>query len=1046
MLSINKLQGQINISSAEGKITGKVITAVAATTHAVTNTAIQDYHLGYFSGMQCIGDIDGDGLDDYCVATERECYTSRACNTKDGIAYVFFGRTDNSYWNNSDMPVEDKADMVLILNHSGWFGWNVTGIGDVNGDRIVDFAINSPNEGAGRVYIFFGRSRANWKLDISTPVTGQYAFTPPFPANRANMSDAQKFKYKWVDEVSVGDGIADFIFMGRAGKSDKFGRNISEAGDVDGDGVNDIIIGASEWTDNTVLKRGKVYVIRGMKKGPGGNSVDWGTTKSIIIDNSSNTTVPFIGYKSLDASNENPGYEMLGYAVAGVGDMNMDGTDDICFGGDNSDQASGCPALASYTVSGVNYQSIANEVHSYRLGKAYMVFGNKGHFFDSWTTSNNSTANVNVTFISGYTLETPTTGQNLKPFRWSGMMGTIISRGGLLCPDPADATKRLNTMLLSEPAHDHGINNYRNNNYGKAYIFFAKNTWASTYDFGSPGAHSAWNYTSLVNYGDIPSTKISYTASPSNTGFGLRNVGDIDGDGYDDIAISSHYDGNQNQKAVSLVYGGLARTDYLNGGSLIDVQTILTGGTHVLKGNLKYINGETYGTPTNTGLCFASKPGDINGDGIKDLIITDYRKKIGTVADAGTSYIDLQCKKGEDLFGQDNQEDNGKEPNTFTWRVFDSPDIWNRVDLNSNTTPTDVTSSLTTPDFIHANPDPKTATTGDTKNHGLIRIHNRGCSASASGVWKVQLFWTLASTQESWPDKWNAAGANLVTFTNCSTGTATLPKGSLIGSFTLSYSIAAGGTIVIDFPWDPPAPAKYKEISNCTGRLDVCLLARIVKVAATSNTIEDKSITGLTTTEDVGLSTNVKNNNNIFTKNLMVVDLPGNGTVQKIGTIGNSDINNPFAFTIKTNLHFAKDERFKSTSLFNIGTNSYFTVGLPTAVYNDWVTQGSNGTDVEDMFATDTNGLQLIKIKSDNAVLNDIIMLQGASFTAQLNYNIDAEYTIPNNFEFENMIMVKLECDLNDSNYNNSYKLWYISNYNTSWEEIGGMSYHYKIY
>lgn len=728
------------------------------------------------------------------------------------------------------------------------------------------------------------------------------------------MTDAQKYKYKWVDESSANGGVADYIFNGRTGTKDFFGRNISQAGDVDGDGVDDILIGASEWTDNSVLKRGKVYVIRGMKKGTGGNGVDWGTTKSIIIDNTNNTTVPFIGYKSLDAANENSGYEMLGYAVAGLGDMNLDGTDDICFGGDNSDPNSGCPALTSYTVSGVNYQSEAGKVYQYRLGKAYMVFGNKGHFFDNWTTSNNkSTSNVNVTFISGYTLETP---QSRNPIRWGGGMGTIISKGGFICPDPADATKRLNTLLLSEPFHDHGFTNGPANNFGKAYIFFAKTTWAASYDYGSPGTHSSWNYTSIVNYGDLPTNSTS-TLTPHATGMGLRGVGDINADGFDDLAISSHYDGNTNYNAVTLVYGGLTMSNYQNGGGLIDVKTILTGGSHVLKSNLKYIVGEATSS-SQTQLCFTSKPGDINGDGVNDLVITDYFKTVDNQVAAGTSYIDLQCKKGEDLYGQDNIEDNGKEPNTYTWHVFDSPDIWNSVDLNTNTVAAIVTNSLTAPDFIHVNPDPKTNTSGDTKNHALVRIHNRGCDASAGGVWKVQLYWTLASTGETWPDKWNASTANSALFSNCNSAipSANQYKGNFIGTYTLSNSIASGETIIIDFPWDPPAPAKYKEISNCNGRLDVCLLARIVKVGASTNTIEDKSVTGLTTTEVLGLSTNVKNNNNIFTRNLMIVDLPGNGIVQKSGTIGNPSFENSFPFTIKTNIHFVRDESYKSSSFF----------------------------------------------------------------------------------------------------------------------------------
>lgn len=131
---------------------------------------------------------------------------------------------------------------------------------------------------------------------------------------------------------------------------------------------------------------------------------------------------------------------------------------------------------------------------------------------------------------------------------------------------------------------------------------------------------------------------------------------------------------------------------------------------------------------------------------------------------------------------------------------------------------------------------------------------------------------------------------------------------------------------------------------------------------------------------------------------------------------------------------------------FNINSNNYFTIGLPTSVYNGWVGQGSVGTDIEDMGITDTNGLHLLKIKSDKAVLNNIYMAQSTSFTSQLNYTIDAEYSIPTDFMFENMILIKQECDMNDPNYSNSYKTWYLSNYNTPWEEIGGMSYRYKIY
>lgn len=1077
------LSSQINISQSNGSILGRVS----------DNTSLSDtvsgYNLGYFSGMQCIGDIDSDQVVDYAVASEIDNNT-RPYSSYDehrGVVYVFFGRkgTDaNAFWNTKNMGVEEKADMVLVTNLAGWLGWHIAGLGDINGDGKDDFAIGCSNAGAtsthrgeGALFVLLGRgNRAAWKLnDQNDPnnVNPSQQNMGTIPAS--SLDAAQKAKYKVLFRYDNNGfyGIYDYNIHATLNAYTMFGRNFGKCGDIDRDGINDMIIGEAGYSGNGKTDCGKVYILKGAPK-----SSPWigvGQNGKLIVLNDNNNTVPFVSYSG------NISYEALGYAATGVGDMNMDGIDDVCFGGDNSDDKSAMPS-ETFTEGGVTYQSIPSKVYTRNRGRAYMVFGSTS-FFNNWQSNGSkTTSNANVTFIGGYTSTPPDINDPNYRMHSHGL-GTIIARGGKFCPNPnftgLTATKTnprlLNCMLLSEPMHDHGSTSAQN--YGLAYIFYAKTTWASVYDFLSPGAYATWKYSAVFNYGDVADRYANHSTVPFGTGFGLQGVGDVNRDGFDDIIISNHYDANsdgihnlaQNPRASTLFYGGATLAQLTDHEIHIKDEFDNTTPPSPLQKKVVPIIAEMYPfndkketpdppnppiiTPADlqTSLCQASGPGDINGDGMNDLVMTSYLQpgnvpvdmdyKSNNVNGSGKVYIKLQAASGVDLWGKDHKDDPGTEPNPMI-EVFNSPDIWNRVNFGSNTTPTLITTTISATEMEPENPDPAANL---TPNHALVNVRNGGAQKSDAGVWKVCLYWTLAATGETWPDKWNGSRQESISPCNPPQSAAqNRDIGNFIGSYTLP-AIDGNSIITIDFPWQPPAPNQYGTkyaTDNCT-KLNVCLLARIVYSVADEvpTAPEPASVTGLHTGEEGSLGFNVRQNNNIYTRNLMIEDKLGNGIVEKTGRGGSIRLQNEYAFTTVNTLSFRIDESTQYNNLYALGSNSYYSFALPDAMYSAWVSGGSLGDSVVDLQTIDTEGLHLIKITSDEANLQNIEMPSGTEWVAGLKYTIDAEYEMPEGFYFKNRLHLLHQCDMNDERYINSLKEQYLTDFGSHLEDLGGCTY-----
>jgi hypothetical protein len=184
----------------------------------------------------------------------------------------------------------------------------ISGAGDINGDGVNDVLIGeiSHSSQVGAVYVIFGKTTAF--------------------AETINVSDL--------------DGTNGFVITG-ASQRDLLGSSVSNAGDVNGDGLDDIVIGAQFAGPGSANGPGAAYIVFGRTTSFGtGLNVGTLTGQTGLIINGT-------GLQDQD---------QLGHAVGGGGDINGDGFDDVIIGARKVDKP--------------------NSGFDARQGAAYVVFGN----------------------------------------------------------------------------------------------------------------------------------------------------------------------------------------------------------------------------------------------------------------------------------------------------------------------------------------------------------------------------------------------------------------------------------------------------------------------------------------------------------------------------------------------------------------------------------------------------------------------------------------------------------------------------------------------
>jgi hypothetical protein len=189
---------------------------------------------GSFSGwaIDSTGDINGDGLDDFVIGAP-------GVDLNDGEAYVVFGRAERYralFPLAALTPVgggRGVAGFVLRNKETTkTLGYSVSGAGDVNGDGIDDFLV-AANQSPAAVYIVFGRTSG---------------FPPVFPLQRLHPGEG-------------GDGTAGVLLT--ATEAEGPSVRVAAAGDVNADGVDDVLVGFHLADPGGKFAAGRCYVFYG---------------------------------------------------------------------------------------------------------------------------------------------------------------------------------------------------------------------------------------------------------------------------------------------------------------------------------------------------------------------------------------------------------------------------------------------------------------------------------------------------------------------------------------------------------------------------------------------------------------------------------------------------------------------------------------------------------------------------------------------------------------------------------------------------------------
>ncbi len=263
-----------------------------------------------FGEAVSIGDISGDGIADVLItATSANGPAWKPDNghLTNGRAYAFSG-SDGRLLHTLTSP-EPKA--------GGQFGRAIAPVEDVDGDGVPDFVIGAPNEGgemplSGRAYVFSGRNGSLLRTLTSPEPENMGTFgasiagsgdmngdgSPDALITQPNSESGKGRVYL----VSLTDGHVVRTYRPTSTTGVRFGVDVALAGDIDGDGVSEILVGEYD-TDGDDWDKGGVYLVSGAD----------GTVLRAIME-------------------PEPPASWFGTALAAAGDLNEDSIPDFLVG------------------------------------------------------------------------------------------------------------------------------------------------------------------------------------------------------------------------------------------------------------------------------------------------------------------------------------------------------------------------------------------------------------------------------------------------------------------------------------------------------------------------------------------------------------------------------------------------------------------------------------------------------------------------------------------------------------------------------------------
>ncbi len=446
------------------------------------------------------GDVNGDGFDDLMFG--RSGLDSKPSESGvEGRVVVFYGSAQGLSLSVSSF-VDGIGDVSL--------GSDVAGAGDVNGDGFDDvIATTSEVDLPDYLWVFFG-SPTGLNMTRSNNLV-LHAFPGLRDLARAGDVNGDGF-----DDIIVGDspsgpnGMAT-VYHGSAsglitsptwngsyahmGVADNYGRSVASAGDTDGDGFDDIIVGA--------------YFA-----GPLGSNCIAGPGMAFL-----HTGSPFgLQGPTLSTVEGNQASSRFGVSVAYAGDVNADGFGDVIVGAtlfDDGQSNEGRVFVYHGTATGIGPNAV-------------------------WTTDGNQT---------------------------NAQLGYAVAGAGDVNGDGFD------DIIIGSPLFDNGQTNE-----GRVWVYHGG-------PFGL-GSSAAW--TKEINQAD------------ARFGAAVASAGDVNGDGFDDVIVgATRFDNGQSDEGRAYVYAGRAT-------GISPTSTLWTA--------------ESNQADANFGVSVASA-GDVNGDGFGDVLV-----------------------------------------------------------------------------------------------------------------------------------------------------------------------------------------------------------------------------------------------------------------------------------------------------------------------------------------------------------------------------------------------------------------------------------------
>jgi uncharacterized repeat protein (TIGR01451 family) len=477
--------------------------------------------LGY--SVASAGDVNGDGFADVIIGAP---YFDNG-EIDEGIAWVHLGSANGLSTTPSWQGESDQAGAA--------FGWSVSGAGDLDGDGYADVVVGVPfytdtqiDQGAGFVYYGSATGPVSGPPDVSLQVAQNNTWCGWSVASAGDV-DGDGFTEallgcRYYDDVGLNEGGV-FLFEGSiagigttaswvgtgASNNDEFGFSVATAGDTNGDGYADVIIGAPS-ADNGETLEGIAYMYEGSATG--------------------------LSLTPAWSTESNQSFSNYGGSVATAGDVDGDGLADVLVGASRYDDG-----------------------HGFDGGRAFLYRGSIGGLDESalWTTEGDQVG--------------------------AEMSYSVASAGDVNADGFGD-------VIIGAPFHDNGLDSE-----GRAQVHFGsgaglETSAAWTVDGGQAGGKFGWSVDSAgdVNgdgFSDVivgapgfmngePTEGIAFVfhGSPTDPSYGadwfadsnqtgsefgaaVAGAGDVNGDGYGDVIVGAPNFGNgQSGEGGAWVYLG----------------------------------------------------------------------------------------------------------------------------------------------------------------------------------------------------------------------------------------------------------------------------------------------------------------------------------------------------------------------------------------------------------------------------------------------------------------------------------------------------------